>query len=86
MVESGQPCTAEPIGPAALSAGDITLGEVNSREYLHLIKAIPGERFQIGWIYALPRDQGARSDPAARLGFLRSRLSAFDGTIVKARK
>ena len=47
-IESGQLCTVEPVEPAALRVGDIVLCKVNGREYLHLIKAIQGERFQIG--------------------------------------
>jgi hypothetical protein len=47
-VESGQLCTVEPVNPADQSVGDIVLCKVNGREYLHLIKAIQGQRFQIG--------------------------------------
>ena len=47
-VESGQLCTIEPVDPDALTVGDIVLCKVNGREYLHLIKAIQGGRFQIG--------------------------------------
>jgi hypothetical protein len=47
-VESGQLCTVEPVNPANLSVGDIVLCKVNGREYLHLIKAIQGQRVQIG--------------------------------------
>jgi hypothetical protein len=48
-IESGQLCTVEPIADAnGLQAGDIVLCKVNGREYLHLIKAIQGPRFQIG--------------------------------------
>ena len=47
-VESGQLCTVEPVDPATLCVGDIVLCKVNGREYLHLIKAIQGHRFQIG--------------------------------------
>jgi hypothetical protein len=47
-VESGQLCTVEPIDPTSLNVGDIVLCKVNGREYLHLIKAIQGQRFQIG--------------------------------------
>jgi hypothetical protein len=47
-VESGQLCTVEPVDPAALRVGDIVLCKVNGREYLHLIKAIQGQRYQIG--------------------------------------
>jgi hypothetical protein len=47
-VESGQLCTVEPVDPATLDVGDIVLCKVNGREYLHLVKAIQGSRFQIG--------------------------------------
>ena len=47
-IESGQLCTVEPVDPASLRVGDIVLCKVNGREYLHLIKAIQGPRFQIG--------------------------------------
>lgn len=44
----GQLCTVEPVDPSSLRVGDIVLCKVNGREYLHLIKAIQGPRFQIG--------------------------------------
>src|SRR5215510_11347133 len=47
-IESGQLCTVEPVDPATVQVGDIVLCKVNGREYLHLVKAIQGERFQIG--------------------------------------
>ncbi len=47
-IESGQLCTVEPIDPSILRVGDIVLCKVNGREYLHLIKAIQGQRYQIG--------------------------------------
>src|SRR5262245_31036717 len=47
-IESGQLCTVEPVDPAELEVGDIVLCKVNGRQYLHLIKAVQGERFQIG--------------------------------------
>lgn len=48
-IESGQLCSVEPIRDlAALEVGDIVLCKVNGREYLHLVKAIQGSRFQIG--------------------------------------
>jgi hypothetical protein len=47
-IESGQICTVEPAEPSSLRVGDIVLCKVNGREYLHLIKAIQRERFQIG--------------------------------------
>ncbi len=48
-IESGQLCTVEPIADYdTLEKGDIVLCKVNGSEYLHLIKAIQGKRFQIG--------------------------------------
>lgn len=48
-VESGQLCTVEPLtNHSSLRVGDIVLCKVGGSEYLHLIKAIQGERFQIG--------------------------------------
>ena len=46
-IESGQLVTVEPTaGP--LEVGDIVLCKVHGQEYLHLIKAVQGERYQIG--------------------------------------
>ena len=48
-IESGQLCTVQPIlDPQRLKVGDIVLCKVNGFQYLHLIKAIQGNRFQIG--------------------------------------
>lgn len=48
-IESGQLCTVEPVTDfESLKKGDIVLCKVNGSEYLHLIKAIQGARFQIG--------------------------------------
>src|SRR5437868_14078082 len=47
-IESGQLCTVEPVDPETIGVGDIVLCKVNGREYLHLVKAIQGPRFQIG--------------------------------------
>jgi hypothetical protein len=48
-IESGQLCTVEPVtDPSLLSVGDIVLCKVKGYQYLHLIKAIQGKRFQIG--------------------------------------
>ncbi len=47
-IESGQLCTIQPVDSGLLRVGDIVLCKVNGREYLHLIKAIQGPRFQIG--------------------------------------
>ncbi len=46
-VESGQLCTVEPVVPATLKVGDIVLCKVNGKQFLHLVKAIQGKRFQI---------------------------------------
>jgi hypothetical protein len=47
-IESGQLCTVEPVDAATLRVGDVVLCRVNGRQYLHLVKAIQGGRFQIG--------------------------------------
>ena len=47
-IDSGQLCTVEPVDVSTLAKGDIVLCKVNGNEYLHLIKAIQGQRFQIG--------------------------------------
>ena len=47
-IESGQLCTVEPLGDAALAVGDIVLCRVSGAQYLHLVKAIQGPRYQIG--------------------------------------
>ena len=47
-IESGDLCTVAPVDVATLKVGDIVLCKVNGREYLHLVKAIQGPRFQIG--------------------------------------
>ena len=60
-VKSGALCTVEPIKDhAALEAGDVVLCKVNGAQYLHLVSAKQGPRFQIsnnkghvnGWITA----------------------------------
>src|SRR6187455_291930 len=47
-IESGQLCVVEPVDPAKLEVGDIVLCKVKGNEYLHIVKAIRGARFQIG--------------------------------------
>jgi len=59
-IESGQLCTVVPIDPATLRVGDIVLCRVGRNDYLHLVNAIDGMRFQIannrgfinGWVDA----------------------------------
>lgn len=47
-IDSGQLCTVVPVSVQELQVGDIVLCKVNGFQYLHLIKAIQGKRFQIG--------------------------------------
>jgi hypothetical protein len=47
-IESGQLCTLVPVDAGTLAAGDIVLCKVRGNEYLHIVKAIQGQRFQIG--------------------------------------
>lgn len=47
-MQSGQLCTVAPVDAAELDVGDIVLCRVRGNEYLHLIKAIQGNRYQIG--------------------------------------
>jgi len=47
-IESGQLCTVEPADSTTIKAGDIVLCKVRGREYLHIVKAIQGARYQIG--------------------------------------
>lgn len=55
-IESGQLCTVKPV--TSISVNDVVLCKVNGRQYLHLVKAINVDRYQIannkgfinGWI------------------------------------
>ena len=47
-IDSGQLCTVDPVDPATLEVGDIVLCKVKGHEYLHIVKAAQGGRFQIG--------------------------------------
>ena len=47
-IESGQQVTVEPMASHPLEIGDIVLCRVNGMEYLHLVKAVSGDRVQIG--------------------------------------
>jgi hypothetical protein len=47
-VDDGDVVTLEPCNPAELEPGDIVLVRCKGNDYLHLIKAIDGERFLIG--------------------------------------
>jgi hypothetical protein len=49
-VESGQLCTVEPLGSppeASLAPGDVVLCTVEGRQFLHLLSAVKGKRYQI---------------------------------------
>jgi hypothetical protein len=46
-IKSGQLCTVVP-APESLAVGDVVLCKVGGRQYLHLIKAVQGDRYQIG--------------------------------------
>ena len=47
-IESGQLVTVEPIVDKQLQKGDIVLCSVNGNQYIHLIKDIRGDSYQIG--------------------------------------
>jgi hypothetical protein len=47
-VEDGSLVTLEPCDPSTLKAGDVVLVRVRGNVYLHLIKALNGDRFLIG--------------------------------------
>lgn len=48
LIESGQLCTVSPVDPSTLEKGDVVLCKVKGHEYLHIVKAIQGNRYQIG--------------------------------------
>ena len=47
-IETGQLCTVAPVDTSMLEVGDIVLCRIKGSEYLHIIKAIEGGRYQIG--------------------------------------
>ena len=47
-VNDGDLVTVAPCAPDSLAVGDIVLVRVRGRDFLHLVKARDGERFQIG--------------------------------------
>ena len=47
-VDDGNLVTLEPCDPSTLSVDDVVLVRVRGTDYLHLIKAINGDRFLIG--------------------------------------
>jgi len=47
-IDSGDRCTVAPLGDHPLAVGDIVLCRVKGAQYLHLVKAIRADRYQIG--------------------------------------
>ena len=47
-IASGQLCTVVPVDPSTIQVDDVVLCRVHGVEYRHLVKAINGNRFQIG--------------------------------------
>lgn len=47
-IDSGQLVTVAPLGNRKVETGDIVLCKVNGVQYLHLVKAVSGDRVQIG--------------------------------------
>jgi len=47
-IKSGDLCTVAPVKLDEISVGDVVLCRVRGNEYLHLVKSIQGQRFQIG--------------------------------------
>lgn len=47
-IDSGQLCTVAPVDNTTVAVGDIVPCPVRGRRYLHIIKAIQGERYQTG--------------------------------------
>ena len=47
-ISSGQLCTVVPVDPTEVGVNEIVLCKVHGHEYLHIVKAVEGPRFQIG--------------------------------------
>lgn len=47
-VDDGQEVVVSPVDLPSLAVDDVVLCRVAGREYLHLVKAIDGDRYQIG--------------------------------------
>ena len=48
LIASGQAVTVEPIVSDPIRVGDVVLCRVRGHHYLHLVKAIQGDRYLIG--------------------------------------
>ncbi|MFZ8417738.1 phage repressor protein, partial [Staphylococcus aureus] len=48
LIKSGQLCTIDPVDEhTQVNVGDIVLCKVHGRQYLHKVKAVKGDSFQI---------------------------------------
>jgi len=47
-IKSGQTCVVAPLEDGQPEKGDVVLCKVNGNEYLHIVKAVQGSRYQIG--------------------------------------
>lgn len=47
-IEDGELVTVEPIGDRVVKIDDVVLCKVNGSQYLHLVKSVQGDRYQIG--------------------------------------
>jgi hypothetical protein len=47
-IDSGQLVTVKPLADHAIEIGSIVLCKVNGAQYLHIVKAVSSDRFQIG--------------------------------------
>ena len=48
LIVSGQEVTVEPVGSHKVQSGDVVLCRVRGQHYLHLVKAVQGDRYLIG--------------------------------------
>jgi signal peptidase I len=48
LIRSGQEVVVEPIGDQPVEPGDVVLCRVRGNHYLHLVKAVQGDRYLIG--------------------------------------
>lgn len=48
IIESGQLCQIDPILPDTVTVGDVVLCRVGKNQFLHLVKKVKGQRYQIG--------------------------------------
>ena len=78
-VNDGDLVTLAPCDASSLSVNDIVLVRVHGNDYLHLIKAMDAERFQIG------NNRGGINGWVQRAAFMAS-LSKWNPTLPKRAK